>query len=156
MDLLTLSKKAIQNPLHYHNFFVLFVTTFIILVLGLSIVSLTSKLLTQVSSVTACDSAQNKKIAGRALSSDDVIYQLNYKGNSQCFLAAFLTWKEPREAITLWVYDPSGKIEVVEPSEKQTHTQFYKASPLSSGEWKFVIKAANGTQVDYSGNLSVQ
>ncbi len=156
MDLLFLSKKAIHNPLHFKNFFVLFITTFIILTVGLSLIAIFGKFFNPFDSSTACDFTQSKKVSGQAQTADDVVYQLNYTGNSQCFLSAFLTWKKPEEAISLWVYDPTGKVEVVKPDGKQTHTQFYQASPLSVGDWKFVIRAVKGEEIDYSGNFSIK
>lgn len=156
MDLVHLSKKAVQNPFHISNFFVLFTTVFLLLIVGLSLISVLGRLSSQIRSNTACDSTQNKKISGNALNTGDTVYHLNYAGNSSCFLSISLTWEKEQEAVALWVYNPNGKIDIVKPENNQTYTQFYKSSPLPAGEWRFVIKAEKGTQVNYSGNLSVQ
>lgn len=156
MDLVALSKKAIQNPFNFRNVFVLFITGFLVLIVGLSLISILGKLAGQVNPETACNSSLNKEISGQAYSSNDVVYRLDYRGNSQCFLSAFLTWKNPKGAVSLWVYDPDGKVEVIKPLSKQTYAQFYKASPLPIGEWKFVIKAVEAAEVTYFGNLSVR
>lgn len=39
MDLIDLSRKALRKPFHHTNFFVLFVTVFIVLIIGLTILS---------------------------------------------------------------------------------------------------------------------
>jgi hypothetical protein len=156
MDLLTLSRAAIKHPLRPNNFFVLFVTTFIVLIIGFSVLYALS-LLTQrrSSSQSLCDSSESEKVSGDVSSTSNEIYQLEFKGNERCFLSAAFTWKDPNDAAEVWVYNPEGKIEVVEASVNQTSTQFLKGSPIKAGLWRFVVKGKNSAAFKYSGRISV-
>ncbi len=157
MDLLKLSKKAIQHPLYYTNFFVLFVTTFILLIVGLS-VAYTLGLATMESreNPDSCNFKQSKKFNGDVSSTNNAIFQLDYKGNASCVLSAFFSWKNSENIDSVWIYNPEGEIEVIEPTNGQSFVDFSKNSPLTTGRYRFVIKADTTSALRYSGNISIK
>ena len=157
MDLLKLSKKAIQNPLHYTNFFVLFVTSFILLIVGLSVIA-TLGLLTREQKVdpASCNFKQSKKFNGDGASTNNATFQLDYKGNATCILSALFSWKDSVNIDSVWIYNPEGKIEVIEPTDGYNSVEFSKNPPLTTGRYRFVIKANTTSALKYSGNISIQ
>lgn len=156
MDLIKLSRKAIRNPLYYRNFFVLFVTIFIALIIGLSLLSGFSFFSKNSPGPNQCDSSRAEKFSGNVSATKNAVYQLDFEGNKNCFLSAFFTWKKTKTPASIWIYTPEGKIEVIESTPEQTSALFLKNSPLSQGRWRFVVKAREETDVSYSGSISVK
>ena len=157
MDLLKLSKKAIRHPLHYTNFFVLFVTTFILLIVGLSVACVLGWATTDSrENPGGCNFKQSRKFNGDVSATNNAIFQLDYKGNGTCVLSAIFSWKSAKGIDSVWVYNPEGKIEVIEPTNGQNSVGFSEASPLTTGRYRFVIKANTTSALKYSGNISIK
>ncbi|HSX57815.1 MAG TPA: hypothetical protein VLE47_00900 [Candidatus Saccharimonadales bacterium] len=152
MDLIALFKKSVRDPLHFNSFFIIFVTLFIFLIIGISIVALSSNLL---SSQTGCNATKTKQLSGIASKTSDTVYLLKFDGNSQCFLSGSVTWANKNSSIKIWLYDPSGKVSIISPNPNQTYSLIYAASPVSQGTWKMVLKA-DSKEVPFSGEVSIK
>lgn len=156
MDLFDLSKKAINKPLQPKNFFVLFTMLFIILVGGLSIISLLGLTFGTSRQFSACSGGEARNISGKVTTNQDAVYQVDSNGDSNCLLSLVLNWKPTSQSASIWVYNPDGKIEIIEPSTNQATASFLKTSPLESGRWRFVVKAKDKTTLNYSGQITLR
>lgn len=153
MDLLKLLQEAIKNPLKIKSTFIIFVNVFFVLIIGLTMFSVLHYLGFDFSPAGACDQQKSKQLESTVGKSKEVAYDFTYTGNSHCFFETFVTWDNPADAITFWVYDPKGKINVYEPSNKYTHNLIYIPSPILQGDWKVVLKTESG-KVDYTGEIN--
>lgn len=154
MDLIQLSKKAVRQPLNHKNFYILFVTAFFFLIIGLSLLAFFGAMSDPEAEINTCNSKQSQSLSGRITPEKDVVYQMDYQGNDLCILSAVFTWKNPDSVKAIWVYNPQGEIEVIEPHDENS-ASFTQVSPLESGKWRFVMKA-NGSNASFSGNLSLK
>jgi hypothetical protein len=144
MDLLKLTKRAVENPLHVNNFFVLFVTSFIILIIGLTLISFFGMVLPG-RGASNCDTQSSKKVAGKISTSTNEVFQLDFKGNTSCLISARFDWKDSKNVAKIWVYDPEGRIEVIEPILNQTTAHYTAISPVKPGVWRLVVKGSTET-----------
>lgn len=155
MDLIKLFKHSLKNPLSFVNLMVIFVTLFLITILALTLFTLISFFGSKLAPKTACNDTSTEKFSGTVDNKSEAIYPLNFKGNDKCFLDAFATWQNSNNAITFWLYDPSGKVITQEPESKQTHNFIYVTSPLPNGSWRLVLKTTSPDKINYQGELSI-
>lgn len=100
--------------------------------------------------------SQSKKVSGKLSQNKQAVYQLEYQGGTECILTAIFDWKNPEDVTSIWVYNPEGDIEVIEPGKNQTSATFAKNSPLSQGRYRFVLKSEKSSELKYSGNISIR
>jgi len=153
MDLLKLLREALKDPFKIKSTFIIFVNLFFFLIIGLTMFSVLHFLGFDLTPAGACTQQKSREIDATVGKSKEISYDFSYSGNSYCFFTAFVTWDNPKDAITFWIYDPKGKVSVVEPSFKQTHNFIYTPSPLMEGDWKLVLKT-DSDKVDYTGEIN--
>lgn len=155
MDLLKLLKEALRNPLKIKSTFIIFVNVFFVLIIGLTMFSVLHFLGFDLTPAGACDQQKSKNLDSKVGKSKEISYDFTFSGNSKCFFYAFVTWDDPKDSISFWIYDPKGKVSVVEPSYKNTHNFIYTSSPIKQGTWKIVLKT-DSKAVDYTGQISLR
>lgn len=154
MDLVKEFKTAVHNPLNFRNLNVIFVTLFLVLIIGLSLASFLSIFETAVGSKTACDTPMVKSINNSVVKNSDAVYNFSFNGNQQCFLNAWFTWKSTSQKITLWVYDPKGNVNTIEPTNTQTNVNFLANSPVTTGNWRVIVKTESTLSLPFSGQIA--
>ncbi len=152
MDLLKLLKEALKHPFQIKSTFVIFVNVFFVLIVGLTMFSVLHFLGFDLTSPGNCDQIKSKKISSTVGKSKEIAYTVKYAGNSDCFFNTYVTWDNPEDAITFWIYDPKGKVNIYEPSNNFTHNFLYIPTPLTQGDWRIVLKTESES-VDYTGEI---
>jgi hypothetical protein len=153
MDLLKLLKEALRDPFKIKSTFIIFVNVFLFLIIGLTIFSVLNFLGFDLTPAGACDQKVSKEIESTVGKSKEVAYDFTFDGNSNCFFYAFVTWDKPEESINFWVYDPKGKVTVIEPTTKHTYNFINPSSPITKGDWKIVLKT-DSESIDYTGEIN--
>ncbi len=156
MDLAKEFKIAVKNPINIKNFFVIFFSFFLVLIIGLTMLAVGKSLFFNTSVKTACNSSNVMQVSSSVVTKNDVIYNINFNGNSQCFLNTWFTWKNPAQKVTLWVYDPNGNVNLVEPAKGQTNVNFLANSSLIKGKWRIILKTDSTTKIPYSGEIGIR
>lgn len=156
MDLVKEFKTAVKNPLNFKNLFVIFFTIFLILIVGLSMIAIFKKISVFSDKTTACDIPKSITTKGSALVNKNAIYELNFKGNNNCFLQVWFTWKKTTQKVDLWVYDPNGNVNIVEPTKSQANLNLTLNAPLTKGNWRFILKSKSSVPVGYNGEIAVR
>lgn len=154
MDLVKEFKTAVHNPLNFRNLNVIFVTLFLVLIIGLSLASFLSIFEPAVGSKTACDTPMVKSINNSVVKNSDAVYNFSFNGNQQCFLNVWFTWKSTSQKITLWVYDPKGNVNIIEPTNTQTNVNFLANSPVTTGNWRVIVKTESTLSLPFSGQIA--
>lgn len=154
MDLVKEFKSAIKKPLKFQSLSIIFVTFFLILIVGLCMTSLLRHYDSVINPRTACDKTGVKKVKNSVNKNNDAIYQFSFNGNKQCFMNAWFTWNKPTEQIILWVYDPKGSVSIIEPSYNQTNVTFLANSPLENGNWRIIVKTTSSSSIVFSGEIA--
>jgi len=156
MDLAKEFKSAVKNPLNFKNLFVIFVTVFLILIVGLSLLTLVKKITALSNKTTACNFPKTISVPGSVVLNKDSVYKLNFEGNNNCLLHVWFTWKELDQKIDLWVYDPKGNVQIVEPTKTQSNLSFTLNTPIDKGNWRFILKSKNKKPISYNGGIAIR
>lgn len=151
MDLLAQFKKSVKNPFNIGSFYIIFVTVFLVLIIGLVLV-LVLKVFGHQQKTTACSHPVEKTFVDSVAKNNDIIYKVNFKGNKECFLDTWLTWNKPT-SLALWVYDPSGNITTYNNTPDKSYLKTDVQEPIKKGVWKFVVKNSTQTKVLYKGSI---
>lgn len=154
MDLVKEFKSALNNPLHFKSLSIIFVTFFLVIIVGLSMICLLGNFNTVLSPQSACDNSGTKKVSSSVSKNSGAVYNFTFDGNQQCYLNAWLTWQDTKEQLTLWVYDPKGSVSIIEPSNGQTNVNFLANSPLARGDWRVIVKTDSSTSVIFNGEIA--
>lgn len=153
MDLLKLFKESLRNPFSFKSLTIIFVNLFFVAIIALSMLYILGLFGIDFSPAQACNSNLVKKLTDSVGKNNDVVYNFNFRGNSYCFLNTYVTWKNPNDAVTFWIYDPKGNVNVVDPNPKQAYNFVYVPSPVATGNWKFVLKTES-SRVNFNGEIS--
>lgn len=154
MDLLAQFRQSVRHPFQIKNVFVIFVTLFLVLIVGLALILSVDRLFYQQNNLTTCDQPSQKIFIDSVEQNNDTIYKVTFSGNTDCFLTFWMTWAE-KKSLSLWVYSPSGDITTTENTPNNSYLLHDLPSPLEKGEWRFVVKSDNSTKINYKGELAL-
>lgn len=155
MDLVKEFKIAVKNPVNFKNLFIIFFNFFLILILGLSMLAIIKYFVGSPSVRTACTTPRSMAVNDSANANKDIVYNINFSGNDKCFIESWFTWADTNKDLSLWVYEPSGNVSVIDSTKDQPNLTFITKSPPAQGSWRLIIKTKSTTPIPFSGEVAI-
>mgnify|MGYP001614699429 CR=1 FL=1 len=156
MDLIKELKIAITTPLNFKNLLIIFFHIFLVLIVGLSMLVLVKFFFLGSSARTACTTPKTTSVKSSVTSVKNVVYKINFSGNEKCFMQSWFTWANDNKDLSLWVYDPSGNVSIIDSTKTQPNLNYFSNSPLIKGDWRLIVKTTSKTKVYYSGEIAIR
>ena len=145
-------KESVKNPLEMKNFYVLFVTAFVLLLLPLTVIGITAQRSFFVSARNSCAVPIERSFSGAASKTSDGVHEFNIKGEN-CSLAAWVNGSTNAD-LSLWVYEPNGKIHVVDDNKNKDYEFLYVPEPVDDGLYRLAIKLKSNNPSNYTATVS--
>lgn len=152
MDLVQEVKKSIKNPLKIESFYVLFVTAFVLLLLPLTILGVLAQRTFFVSARNSCAVPAEQSFSGTVDKTGDSEHNFTFKGQN-CNLAAWVNGSGNAD-LSLWVYEPSGKIHVIDENKNKSYEFLYVSEPVTEGNYRLAVRLISGNSSNYSATVS--
>jgi hypothetical protein len=154
MVLLRELKSSVKNPLEMKSFYVLFVTAFALLLVPLTVIGVMAQRSFFVSARNSCAVPVERSFSGKVSESNDGLHIFTLKG-ANCSLAAWVNGSKNVD-LSLWVYEPNGKIHVVDENKNKSYEFLYVPEPVNEGDYRLTIKLKSGNTSNYKATVSLR
>ena len=152
MDLLREVKASAKNPFSMKSFYVLFVTAFVLLLIPITIIGVIYQGNLFAQARNSCAIPVERSFTGTTSKSTAGQHSFELTGKN-CTLTAWVNGKEGSD-ISLWVYEPDGKIHVVDENTDKSYEFIHSSQPAKEGTYRLTVRLISGNASDYTATVS--
>lgn len=152
MKLLKEIKTSVRNPLSVKSFYVLFITAFVLILTPLTVIGVIYQGNLFAQAVNSCVKPVEREFSGTTSANSAEQHSFTFSG-SGCTLTAWVNGSEESD-ISLWIYEPNGKIQVVNDNSDKSYEFFTSAEIASEGIYRITVRLVSGESSDYTATVS--
>ncbi len=154
MVLLRELKSSVKNPLEMRSFYILFVTAFVLLLVPLTVIGLVAQRSFFVTARNSCAIPVERSFSGTASKTTDGEHLFALKG-ANCNLTIWVNGSKGAD-ISLWVYEPDGKIRVVDDNKNKSYEFLYVPTPVNEGDYRIAVRLKSGNTSNYTTTVAIR
>ena len=152
MDLLREVKSSAKNPFSIKSFYVLFITAFVFLLIPLTIIGIIYQGNLFAQARNSCAIPVERSFTGSTSESTSGQHSFEFSGKN-CILTAWVNGNEGSD-ISLWVYEPDGKIYVVDENNDKSYEFLHSSQSAKEGTYRITVRLISGNTSDYTATVS--